>query len=78
MNGLELRPIDPEKTIRCWQCGLAPLSQYDVTGLGDKTQRFIPGRWPASDGHEHAEQPPTPSDLEKAGHEALMRIYAQR
>jgi hypothetical protein len=37
--------------------------------------RSCVGRWPAStDGHQHAEVPPTPGQLEQAGHEALMRI----
>jgi hypothetical protein len=47
----------------------------DASTLLDAEPRLIPGRWLTSDrSHQHAERPPTPGELEQAGHEALMRI----
>jgi hypothetical protein len=61
--------------VRCWQCGVEPLSIVDTTTLGSPFATYTPGRWPPSiDGHEHAETPPTPGQLEQAGHAALMKI----
>jgi hypothetical protein len=60
--------------MRCWQCGVEPLETYEITTLNDAQPRYVPGRWPPGD-HAHAEQPPTPGQLEQAGHEALMRIH---
>lgn len=59
--------------MKCWQCGVEPLGTYEVTTFADVEPRYIAGRWPAGD-HEHAEQAPTPGQLEQAGHEALSRI----
>lgn len=59
--------------MKCWQCGVEPLETHEVTTLTDAQPRHIPGRWPPGD-HEHAVDPPTPGQLEQAGHEALMRI----
>lgn len=59
--------------MRCWLCGAEPRQIFEVTGLGDRMPRFLPGMWPPGD-HEHAVEPPTPGQLEQAGHEALMRI----
>lgn len=59
--------------MRCWQCGVEPLEVYETTTFGETRPSYLPGRWPAGD-HEHAERPPTPGELEQAGHEALMRI----
>lgn len=61
--------------MRCWLCGAEPLNEIDTSTLGSAFTTSMPGRWPAAvDGHEHAERPPTPGQLEQAGHEALMRI----
>lgn len=61
--------------VRCWLCGVKPLHEIDTTMLGSPFQTTTSGRWPPStDGHDHAEVPPTPGQLEQAGHEALMRI----
>jgi hypothetical protein len=61
--------------VRCWLCGAESLFEIDITALGSPFQTKAPGRWPAADdGHEHVELPPTPAQLEQAGHAALMRI----
>lgn len=61
--------------MRCWQCGAEPLNEIDTSALGSTFETRMPGRWPPSeDGHQHAVTPPTPAQLEQAGHEALMRI----
>lgn len=47
----------------------------DVSTALDTQPRYMPGQWPAAeDGHQHAVWPPTPGELEQAGHEALSRI----
>jgi len=64
--------------VRCWQCGVEPMETFEVSTFTDAQPRYIPGRWPAAeDGHPHAAQPPTPGQLEHAGHEALMRIIRE-
>lgn len=63
--------------MRCWLCG-AELELVDVSTPADAQPRYIPGRWPAADeGHQHAVRPPTPGELEQAGHEALSRIQRE-
>lgn len=59
--------------MNCWQCGVEPLEVHETTALGEAQPRCIAGRWPAGD-HEHAERPPTPGELEQAGHKALRVI----
>jgi hypothetical protein len=59
--------------VRCWLCGVEPLEVFETTAFGDAQPTCIAGRWPPGD-HGHAERPPTPGELEQAGHEALMRI----
>jgi hypothetical protein len=61
--------------MKCWMCGEEPLGTFEITMLSEAQPRYIPGRWPPGD-HEHAVDPPTPGQLEQAGHEALMRIRA--
>jgi hypothetical protein len=69
--------VPPDGTVRCWWCGAEP-ELVEVTRLGDAEPSYIPGYWPPShDGHQHAEVPPTPGQLEQAGHEALMRIIRE-
>jgi hypothetical protein len=51
---------------------MEPVSLIDVTELQHAEPQYLP-RWPPGD-HQHAERPPTPRELEQAGHEALMRI----
>jgi hypothetical protein len=62
--------------VRCWICGAEPAHLIDVTTFGDIEPQYIP-RWPAPTDHAHAERPPTPGELEQAGHEALLRIRAE-
>lgn len=63
--------------MRCWLCGAEP-EMVDVSRIQDAQPRYMPGRWPpAEDGHTHAERPPTPGELEQAGHEALSRIQRE-
>lgn len=61
--------------MRCWLCGMEPLTEIDISTLSSAFSTRMRGRWPPSaDGHTHAERPPTPAELEQAGHEALQRI----
>lgn len=61
--------------MKCWLCGVEPLLEIDTTALNSPFNTKTAGRWPpATDGHQHAEQPPTPAQLEQAGHDTLMRI----
>lgn len=59
--------------MRCWLCDAEPVRLLEITTLGEREPRYMP-LWPRSDDHAHADRPPTPSELEQAGHEALMRI----
>lgn len=58
----------------CYVCGEVP-TLYDATTFGDREPVYVAGAWPtpALD-HEHANTPPTPEQLEDAGHAALRRI----
>ncbi len=63
--------------MRCWICGAEP-NMVNTQTFRDPQPVLRPGMWPPSgDGHRHAERPPTPSDLEQAGHETLIRIRAE-
>jgi len=62
--------------IRCWQCGVEPHETFDVSTMESATVTEIAGRWPSGD-HEHAQRPPTPAELEQAGHQALIRIRTE-
>ena len=59
-------------TIRCWQCGVEP-EMVDVRTPLDPGPVLIPGRWPDGD-HQHAERPPSPTELVAEGHRILHRI----
>jgi hypothetical protein len=59
--------------VKCWSCGVEPVELHDVQTLGDPEPVYLP-IWPHGGDHEHAERPPTPGELEQAGHEALRRI----
>jgi hypothetical protein len=64
--------------VRCWLCGIEPTCEIDTSALDSAFSTSTAGRWPAStDGHQHAEVPPTPGQLEQAGHEALMRLMRE-
>ncbi len=71
-----LRTLDEARaeTPRCWYCGAEP-DMVDVTTYEDPEPRLTPGGWdtPAGD-HQHAIQPPTPSELAAAGDAAIGRI----
>ena len=58
----------------CWVCGAVP-ELYDARTFGSAGPEYIAGTWPvpASD-HLHVNNPPTPEQLEAAGHAALRRI----
>lgn len=61
-------------SMRCWLCGAEP-ELVEVTRAESAEPECVPGRWPAPGvDHQHAVTPPTPGQLEQAGHEALMRI----
>lgn len=62
--------------MRCWQCGVEPMEVYETTTFFDPKPTYAPGRWPKGD-HEHAEHPPSPGQLEQAGHEALSRLQRE-
>lgn len=59
--------------MRCWWCGVEPEALHDITSIGDPEPQYLP-TWPRGGDHEHAEQQPTPGQMEQAGHETLMRI----
>jgi Family of unknown function (DUF6221) len=61
---------------RCWACGVEPTALYEVTTLSDPAPRYLPG-WPPATDHQHAVRPPTPGELEQAGHETLSRIHRE-
>lgn len=59
---------------RCWWCGAEALQSYSDARLCsvDDGQAVV---WPAHPvDHVHAAQPPSPSQLVDAGHEALQRV----
>jgi hypothetical protein len=56
----------------CWWCG-AEAEVFELQAFGGRVDRFL-GAWPPATDHEHAERPPTPGELQQAGHEALTRI----
>jgi hypothetical protein len=62
--------------ITCWQCGVEPLESIEVTRMGEREPSYVPGRWPPGD-HEHAVNPPTPSELLAAGDRAVARILEE-
>jgi hypothetical protein len=64
----------PDGSVHCWWCGIEP-ELVEITDLSSAEPRYVPGCWPTPGGdHAHAVDPPTPGQLEQAGHEALMRI----
>jgi hypothetical protein len=67
------RDDEARRSMKCWMCGVEPTGLAEITALNEVMPRFLPTGWPPGD-HEHAVQPPTPGELEQAGHEALMRI----
>ncbi len=58
--------------LRCWWCGIEPDAITEVVQFGGEVVQRIPV-WPPGD-HPHATEPPSPGQLEQAGHVALMRI----
>jgi hypothetical protein len=67
----------PDGTVRCWWCGIEP-ELVEITSLQSAEPEYVVGKWPMPGGdHQHAERPPTPGQLEQAGHEALMRIQRE-
>ncbi len=56
----------------CWWCGAEADDVVQVHQFG-RPVRAIPN-WPFATDHQHAEDPPSPAQLERAGHAALMRI----
>lgn len=55
---------------------MEPAALYEVTTLCDPVPRYLPS-WPPATDHEHAVRPPTPGELEQAGHEALIKIMGE-
>lgn len=62
--------------MRCWQCGVEPLGAIEVTTFGEAQPRYVADLWPPGD-HEHAGNPPTPSELLARGDAALARVLAE-
>lgn len=55
-----------------------PITIEVIRTVTDTQPRYVAGQWPpAEDGHQHAKRPPTPGELEQAGHRALMRIMTE-
>lgn len=71
-----LADYEPPAPARCWLCGVEPVALHDITTLGEAGPRYWP-QWPADTDHRHAVRPPTPAELEQAGHEALSRIQRE-
>lgn len=59
--------------MRCWQCGAEPEETFDISTFGGFEPRVL-ARWATRGDHYCDERPPTPAQLEHAGHRALMRI----
>lgn len=57
----------------CSQCGVEPTGLVEVTQMEDDEPRYFPTGWPPGD-HEHAIDPPSPSDLLDAGDRARERM----
>lgn len=67
----------PDGTMRCWWCGIEP-ELVEITRLESAEPKYMPGHWPTPGiDHQHAVQPPTPGELEQAGHEALTQIIRE-
>jgi hypothetical protein len=72
---------EPGDSKTCWWCGVEPTEvveqTFDITVMEqvEPVQQIKHSwvRWPQGD-HEHAELPPSPAQLEQAGHEVLARI----
>lgn len=63
--------------MRCWYCGVGPDAVFEITDFQDIEPRYLPN-WPrAATDHEHAERPPSPAQLEQAGHEVLLQVRRQ-
>lgn len=62
--------------MRCWQCGVEPTGTVNVQNFGDPGPVYVPTGWPPGD-HQHAEHPPSPAELQQAGHRALRRILEE-
>lgn len=58
--------------MRCWWCGVEPDNVLTTQTLGDPAPRYWPV-WPAGD-HDHAEEPPSPGELLRAGADRFDRI----
>jgi len=67
----------PDGTVRCWWCGIEP-ELVEISTLNSAEPRYMPGCWPTpAVDHQHAVDPPTPGQLEQAGHDALMQIIRE-
>jgi hypothetical protein len=62
-----------DAAMKCYLCGAEP-DMVEVSTLDSAEPKFIPGHWPVAEDHVHALAPPTPAELERAGHEALRNI----
>lgn len=61
--------------MRCWWCG-AEAETYEIRDMQTAQPVRIVASWPDGD-HVHTERPPSPAELEAAGHAALMRIMVE-
>lgn len=63
--------------LRCWQCGTEPTGVADARTFGEPEPVLIPTGWPDGD-HEHAVNPPTPTELVDAGDRIRARMLEDR
>lgn len=61
--------------LTCWWCGESPLAVHEVVSM-ESVNPIAIVQWCSPADHEHALTPPTPEQMEQAGHDALMRIMA--
>lgn len=63
--------------MNCWICGAEPVEVHSTITPPCDEPVITYIRWPHTDTHTHVEQPPTPAQLEQAGHDTLMRILSE-
>jgi hypothetical protein len=50
---------------------------YEICSAESADPIALMPRWPLATDHEHADNPPSPDQIEQAGHESLRRIMEQ-
>lgn len=64
--------------MRCWWCGVAADAEYAIETPEMAQPVSVVYCWPVGDReHEHAVDPPSPSELADTGMSALLRLRGQ-